>query len=71
MKFTYPEIRRSSVEVKHKSLTWGADSDRAEVLGVILLVISSYFSSLSSGEVLLRKNTLSVSLASKLVELTV
>lgn len=69
--FAYPEIRRSSVEVKHESLTWCTDRDGAEVFRVILLIISSHLSGFASGGVLLRKNTLGVSLASKLMEVTV
>jgi hypothetical protein len=68
--FAYPEIRRSSIEVQHESLTWRTDRDRAKILRVVLLIVSSHLAGLTSG-ILLRKNAVSGSLASKLVKVTV
>lgn len=67
----YPEIRRSGVEVEHESLAWSANRDGAEILRIVLLVIRRHLSALSRAGILLRKNAMGVSLASKLVELPV
>ena len=65
---TCPKIRRSSVEVKHESLSRSADLDGTEILGVVLLVLSSHFSGLASAGILLRENAVGMSSASKLME---
>jgi hypothetical protein len=67
---TNPEIGRSGVEVEHESLTWCANRDGAKILGIVLLVIGAYLSGLSRARILLRKHTVGVSPASKLVENT-
>lgn len=68
-----PEIRGTSIEVKKECLRLlafyrRADGDRAQVLGVVLLVFSGNLASLSSRWILLEEGLLGLALATKFVE---
>ena len=67
----YPEIRRSSVEIKVESLGWCADLNRAKILRIVLLVFSCHLAGIrSSWSCPLRENTVSLCLAADLMQKT-